>query len=324
MNLRVAQGSSIRLPAEFFSDQDPVDPLNPLVTVFNPSSVAVVSDAKPERDDVGVYHLDFGVPEDAPLGTWKANWTGTIDGKPVGGEDIFEVVGGEKAHKTTEISTDIPSVSAPPDEVTETRVESRSFPSRKTIAKRAKRTRLVVIGVIVLASAVVGGLYLNGQDKTGRTLSSSAALQEGLQAQRAGNLEEAGKRYGEALKADPKNKYAHYNLGTIAQRANRNAEAKRRYELALASDPNFVPALFNLAIAHERIGENEQAARLYRRILSLDANHANAHLNLGFLLIAKLGNQPEGLSELRKATELNPTLASRVPPEIRRILRTSA
>ena len=74
------------------------------------------------------------------------------------------------------------------------------------------------------------------------------ALNAGLAAQAAGNLEEAKTHYSECLKHDATNKVCLYDLGVVAQTQNQPTAAENYYRLALASDPNYPPALFNLAI----------------------------------------------------------------------------
>lgn len=89
----VGQGGTIRLEARFRAGSgELIDPITPLVDILNPSSVAVVTDAVPTRDSTGLYHYDYTVAGDAPLGGWSAHWTGVINSVPVSGDDSFTVV----------------------------------------------------------------------------------------------------------------------------------------------------------------------------------------------------------------------------------------
>jgi len=91
MDLKVVSGKTIELPAEFFSGDDPTDPLTPRIDIVDPDGEVVVSNGVPRRSRKGVYRFNFAVPAAAPTGTWKAVWTARIDGSRVSAADLFEV-----------------------------------------------------------------------------------------------------------------------------------------------------------------------------------------------------------------------------------------
>jgi len=171
------------------------------------------------------------------------------------------------------------------------------------------------MGVLVLV--LTFGLALSGCFFGSKPAAVQAqdALTKGLQAHQAGRLDEAMKDYKEVLKNDPQNKWAHYNIGQIDQGRGDTAGAEAEYRTALAVDPNMEFALFNLAIIRSNAGAKQEAVDLYRRVLTVNPNNAAAHLNLGFTLL-DLKDKAGGDRELRKAVDLDPTLASRVPDSI--------
>lgn len=174
---------------------------------------------------------------------------------------------------------------------------------------RRRRSARPLLALATVALLVVGSACGRGEP-TGAE--QARTLSEGLRAHSAGRLDEAARLYGDVLEHDPDNKFAHYNLGLIEQiRGGGRAEAE--YREALRIDPNFAPALFNLAIIRAQAGSVQEAIDLYRRVIGVDPKHADAHLNLGFLL-REIGQNAEGDAELAKATELDPSLASRIPP----------
>lgn len=184
--------------------------------------------------------------------------------------------------------------------------------SRRPDKVGSSRARALIIGVgLAVIGIIVVSLLSRGEEDD--AVATKANLRRGLAAHRAGQIEDAVKVYQEVLKSEPGNKYASFNIGVIDQRRGLSASAEKHYKQALASDPNFQPALFNLAVLKEREGANEEAAKLYRRLLELNPNHASGHLNLGFLLVRKMGQEPQGRAELRRAVELDASLARRVP-----------
>ncbi len=88
----VGRGGAIRLDATFQDGTGAaVDPTTPRLDILDALDVEVVTDAVPTRDAEGLYHYDYDVAVDAPLGVWTAHWTGTINGVPITGDDAFEV-----------------------------------------------------------------------------------------------------------------------------------------------------------------------------------------------------------------------------------------
>lgn len=161
--------------------------------------------------------------------------------------------------------------------------------------------------LVLISSACSRGPAAGEDDR-----SAERALAVALQAHSQGRIEEAAELYERVLVLDPRNKFAYYNLGLIDQTRGLDDRAVAAYRQALAIDPSFVPALFNLAILRTEQGAADEAISLYRSVIDANANHAAAHLNLGFLLLES-GHRSQGEAELALATELDPSLASRIP-----------
>ena len=174
---------------------------------------------------------------------------------------------------------------------------------------RRGRPVVVVAGVAVLAVAAASLFFLT---KKSPSEQATAALNQGLAAQVAGQLEAAAADYQQVLRYEPKNKYAYFDLGDIAQNQGNNSQAENYYRVAINIDPNFTNALYNLAIVRKAEGDTQGAVTLYRQAIVSSPSNANVHLNLGFALL-DLGQQADGKAELLKAIQLDPNLASRVP-----------
>jgi tetratricopeptide (TPR) repeat protein len=147
--------------------------------------------------------------------------------------------------------------------------------------------------------------------------SVQAKIDQGVAAQKAGRTEEAQKLYEEVLQNDPGNKLANYNLGVAAHIASDTKKAESFYLKSLQTDPEFLPALFNLAILQENTGRNDESAKTYRRLLEKYPDNGPGHLNYGFLLVQKLNKPEEGRAEFKRAVEVSPGLAARIPAEFR-------
>jgi tetratricopeptide (TPR) repeat protein len=164
-----------------------------------------------------------------------------------------------------------------------------------------------------IAASMLLVLSLGACGPQGRDPQKAAeAVQEGLTAHKAGDMEAAEEAYTEALEFQPDNKYALFNLGLIYQTRGENAQAEERYRTALDADPNFLPALYNLALVRTEAGASEEAVDLYRRVVALAPENAAAHYNLGLLLI-QMGEGRDGREEVELALRLDPSLVDVSP-----------
>jgi tetratricopeptide (TPR) repeat protein len=162
----------------------------------------------------------------------------------------------------------------------------------------------------------------------------------------SGNSEEAMQWARSALKQNPLNYKARYELGSIEEHVDK-AAAISDYEKGIAIQDNFAPLhrdlgmlyfeqkdysaaamqldraaglgindphLFNfLGICYDRTNRLQRAIETYHRALKLDPNLAEAHLNLGFTY-HRLGRESLAQKEYRRACELNPQFCKFVAP----------
>lgn len=167
---------------------------------------------------------------------------------------------------------------------------------------------------MLVALVLLGSIASCSGEEPAEQERASLALTAALQAHQEGRLDAAVELYEEVLTLEPQNEFAWYNLGLIDQTRGDNARAEERYREAVSVDPDFVAALFNLGVLRTAAGDENEAIEFYRRVIAVQPGYAPAHLNLGFALI-EIGDAVEGQAELQTATELDPSLASRIPDE---------
>jgi cytochrome c-type biogenesis protein CcmH/NrfG len=188
---------------------------------------------------------------------------------------------------------------------------------RLTSAWRTPRTTryavvfVVIVTVVALAAAGIVNLTTSQPD----AIQAAAYVSAGVTAQDQGRLDDAVEDYRQALAHDPRDTLAYYNLGTVESRQGSTSLAVQDYDAALQFNGNYVPALYNLAVLLTP-SDPAEAVSLYQRATQVDPADAAAHLNLGFLLHT-LGRDGEARTEFAAAVRIDPTLASRIPAQLR-------
>ncbi len=107
---------------------------------------------------------------------------------------------------------------------------------------------------------------------------------QGLDAEAAGNFEDARRYYAEAIEADPGFAPAHYNLGLIQLGEQSHSMAEASFRTALQSREDFPDAWVALAEVLEASGRDEEALAALDKAAALREHFAGALLNASALL----------------------------------------
>ncbi len=144
---------------------------------------------------------------------------------------------------------------------------------------------------------------------------ANALISEGIHAESIGHFQQAVRDFRSAAAADPRGAAPYYQLGVLYQQKLKDpTQAAAAYKRALSIKPRYWSAMFNLAIV-DTPTQPTAALNLYNDIVLNNRNDASAYFNLGLLLIHQLQPIP-GHEALKKAIELDPSLAQRVPTGI--------
>jgi tetratricopeptide (TPR) repeat protein len=177
-----------------------------------------------------------------------------------------------------------------------------------------RRTR-IISSLALAATLALGATACSGNDGGDDSNTSSAkpdtkkaatSVDAGLKAHSAGDLTAASADYKQALKYDPSNKFAFYNLALIDASNGNYGLAEANYRSAIKSDAEYEPALFNLAIL-QTSSDPAEAISLYKRAVIVERKDAAAGLNLG-LLLRDEGKVTAGNKAVLRAIALNPKL----------------
>jgi Flp pilus assembly protein TadD len=117
--------------------------------------------------------------------------------------------------------------------------------------------------------------------------------------------QDAVAKWREAVKLDPDDARAHFQLGFALSQLGQRDEGIAEYRESARLEPRNAATWSNLAIAVQAKGLLDEAIEDYRRSLEIDARNARAHTNLAVALL-QAGRVEEGVEHCRRALEIDP------------------
>ena len=116
-------------------------------------------------------------------------------------------------------------------------------------------------------------------------------------------MDEAIAEFRTAIRLQPDDAVAHYNLGIALAAQGKLDEAIAEYRTAIRLKPDYAMAHNNLGLALASQGKLDEAVAEYRTAIRLKPDYAEAHCNLGHLLRGQ-GDYAGSLAMLRRGHEL--------------------
>lgn len=135
----------------------------------------------------------------------------------------------------------------------------------------------------------------------------SDVIKQGIELQKQGKYAEAIAQYNEALKTDPENEYANYQIAVSLNSAKRPNEAIPHLDKAAKSTNTAisVAAYTLLAAIYDTRNDHQKAIDTYNTAIGINPNYPQIYYNLA---IAQFGNQQYAEAELSaiEAIKKNP------------------
>jgi tetratricopeptide (TPR) repeat protein len=107
---------------------------------------------------------------------------------------------------------------------------------------------------------------------------------QAVRTEATGNFVEAERLYRIAMKSDPADAAAPFNLGNMFRNRGGNVEAEAAFRAATRADPTFAQAWYNLADLLDEQGRTEAAVECLRKALQAVPDYVDACFNLALLL----------------------------------------
>lgn len=131
---------------------------------------------------------------------------------------------------------------------------------------------------------------------------------QAVQAQRAGNADQATDLLEKAVAANPDLRLAHVQLGDIYRAKGDYSRAATHYEVATRLDRYTLSNHYNLGVAYQLLNRLQDAAKAYLEALQLNPRDLKSNMNLGLVYLA-LGQTDDGIAYLKRATQIDPSYA---------------
>jgi tetratricopeptide (TPR) repeat protein len=133
----------------------------------------------------------------------------------------------------------------------------------------------------------------------------ASILEQGIQLEEAGRIEDSIAAHLKALELDPELAMAHANLIILYGKMNQPEKAEEHYREAIRLNPNFADAHYNYGVLLMGTGKWAEAEQAFRRALAANPVSAEADNNLGVVL-ERQGKLDEALQCFERAVERRP------------------
>ncbi|HEV7369441.1 tetratricopeptide repeat protein [Arenibaculum sp.] len=137
------------------------------------------------------------------------------------------------------------------------------------------------------AATLAGQFILDLPGSRPRNRHAAELLEEGEEAEYAGDPAAAERCYRAAAAASPRDPAPQFSLANLLVRLGRGAEARARYDRAGRLDPGFAEAWYNRALCLLDAGRDVEAERDLSRALCGDPAFADALFRLAMLLLGQ-------------------------------------
>jgi len=138
-----------------------------------------------------------------------------------------------------------------------------------------------------------------------QTSGGSGDVADGLRLMQGGDYAGAKNRFTDAIKADPKSADAFTWRGITENQLKQFREAEHDFDAALRIQPNDLPARYNLALSLIRLGEHAHALEQLREFVRRKPGAPEAEYNLAILLEEQQSTN-EAIEHLEAAYKVRP------------------
>jgi len=123
-----------------------------------------------------------------------------------------------------------------------------------------------------------------------------------------GENKKAIEAYKQAIRIDPDDAMAYYNLGVVYHRLSLYREAIEAYKQAIRIDPDDAKVHSSLGVDYGNLGLHRESIEAFKQAIRIDPDDAGAHYNLG-VSYGKLGHHREAIEAYKQAILINPDYA---------------
>jgi tetratricopeptide (TPR) repeat protein len=185
----------------------------------------------------------------------------------------------------------------------ENRVSPGGFPVTGTIVAGSALLMVMLIPAIVL---LLSGCGSSLWFKSGRNSKAMEFFNEGEFFFSQEEYPNALKFFQKAEELNPAIPLLFQRIGLCYAHTRFYDKAREYFLKEIARDPKNMGACLDLGMVYSRLNQPEKAEKQYRHVLEKEPENIKAHLNLGILLLNRLNQREEGITELENYLRLAP------------------
>ena len=186
-------------------------------------------------------------------------------------------------------------------QVTELDVKLKSGPTAEEyedlIQKREK---------IVAEIKAIDKQLMSDADAMKKINAVKRAFNDGNNAYKLGQLQEALNHYNKAISLDSTFVQAHYGKGLTLKKQRKYKEALAAFQAAIDNDPAYSSAYLALGKTYNQLSQPDQAIAVYNKAIQYDPKSPKMHYMLGEVYQTKKKGYKKASENFRKATQLDP------------------
>ena len=187
-------------------------------------------------------------------------------------------------------------------QVTELDVKLKSGPTAEEyedlIQKREK---------IVAEIKAIDKQLMSDADAMKKINAVKRAFNDGNNAYKLGQLQEALNHYNKAISLDSTFVQAHYGKGLTLKKQRKYKEALAAFQAAIDNNAAYSAAYLALGTTYSQLSQPDKAIQVYNQAIQYDPTSAKMHYSLGEVYLNKKKDYKKASENFQKATQLDPT-----------------
>jgi len=186
-------------------------------------------------------------------------------------------------------------------QVTELDVKLKSGPSPEEYEDLIQKREKIVAEIKAIDKQLMADV-----DAMKKINAVKRAFNDGNNAYKLGQLQEALNHYNKAISLDATFVQAYYGKGLTLKKQRKYKEALAAFQAAIDNNAAYSAAYLALGTTYSQLSQPDKAIQVYNQAIQYDPTSAKMHYSLGEVYLNKKKDYKKASENFRKATQLDP------------------